>query len=201
MKLQPIVLPVSFALVSGVALGQTANPAPQPASHKPVVPAVATTIPPTGVHMTAEIGAFKIKRGSEAPDYGCLEISFKGTVLVSGLKGTAVPSNGAFLDFSQPQYKKDVYFSKGIGKLVVTGQFEGIQFFGQHVNAHYRGDGVIQLYGEFDKDLNTGLFWYDTRPEPKQYWSTNGITITPSPYTPQGGTSPAIKIKSVSGKS
>jgi hypothetical protein len=191
-------------LASGAVLMALAAIAQQPVSTPPAAiptPKVATTIPATGIHLVSEIGAFKIKRGSEAQNYGLLDITFKGTVLVSGLKGTVTPSKGAFLAFPQPKYNKKVYFSKGIGNLKVFGQFGGIQFFGQNVNAYYRGDGVIQLFGEFDKNLNTGFYWYDQTPSDKQFWGTSGRTITPTPYVNPQLSPGGIKIKDVTGKS
>ncbi len=191
------VLSLATGLVALAAVAQqpAARPAPK-LSDRLKVPPVSTTIPAMGIHLTTNLGSMKIKRGSEAPNFGHLEMTFRGTVLVSGLKGTATPSNGAELEFTQDQYNKKVFHSKGIGKLVVHGQFEGIQFFGGDLTAYYKGDGLVQLYGEFDKNLDTGSYWYDQNPAEKKFWGTSGMTITPTPLINPNNTAD-IKIKDV----
>jgi hypothetical protein len=137
-----------------------------------------------GLHLETNLGSFKIKQGSEQLDVGVLDIDFKGTILVSGLKGTATPSAGVKLEYDRPQDHKQVFYGKG--HLHVDGDFDGIQWFGDHMSATYRGTGVIQLFGEFDKALNTGYYWYGNDTASKMFWGTNGTTITPTPYRKAG---------------
>jgi hypothetical protein len=197
MTFRKLFYPLALCFAGGSAFPQQPSVVAPPKPKAP--PKVSTTIPSTGIHLSTNLGSFKIKRGSEALNYGRLEMTFKGTVAVSGLNGTIVPTNGTELELSQPKYKKLVYHSKGDGKLSIIGQFDGIQFFGEKVSAYYRGDGVLSLYGEFDKDLNTGLYWYDQTPNNKRFWGTNGLTITPTPYIDTRNQND-IKIKDVPAK-
>jgi hypothetical protein len=186
--------PMMKPQVSPLGAGTASGP-PRP----PAVPKVATTIPAKGIHLTTAIGSFKIKRGSEANNFGLLQMTFKGTVLVSGLKGVVTVGGGTALEFEQTDFNKKVYFSKGGGTLTVKGEFGGVQFFGQDLSAYYRGDGVLQLFGEFDKNLNTGFYWYDETPSDKKYWNTTGQQVTPTPFQ-SGDMESHIKVKNVTGK-
>ena len=70
------------------------------------------------------------------------------------------------------------------------------------MDAVYNGTGVIQLFGEFDKNLNTGFYWNGRFPNNKQFWGTFGQTVLPvsggGPTTP--APTPKIKVKDVTGK-
>jgi hypothetical protein len=166
-----------------------------------VISAVAApvTFPPNakGLHLETVVGSFKIKKGSDAPDTGVLDINFTGTVLISNLKGVATPSAGVRLDYNRPDMEKQVFH--GTGSLHIAGQFGGILFFGRDMHALYDGTGVIQLFGEFDKSLNTGWYWYGNDPKTKSYWGTFGATILPQRQI--FNTTPSkIKIKDVGAK-
>ncbi len=121
------------------------------------------------MHMRTKIGSFKIVDAQ-----GRLDFSFKGTVLISQLKGTAVPSGNLKKEYDA--HGRTVYF--GTGRIVVTGSWRGIQWFGTDMNGVWYGAGLARLAGEFDKDLNTGEFWFSD-PTRKEYWLTSGImTVT-----------------------
>ena len=148
-----------------------------------------------GLHMETNLGSFKIKRGSEDPDLGDLTMTFQGTVLVSGLKGAVETGGTVHLEYDRPDVGKKVYFGKGT--LHVNGQFQAIQFFGQDMKALYYGSGIIQLAGEFDKNLDTGTYWYGNEVKNKHYWGTNPIPITPSPQGQEAQQNTPIKIKKI----
>lgn len=152
----------------------------------------------SGLHLTSTLGSFKIKRGSEDLNKGVLEIHFTGTLLVSGLKGQAVPSGGVKLEYDRPDMDRKVFH--GTGALHVDGEFSSILFFGQNVDALYNGSGVVQLFGEFDKDLQTGYYWYGKDIAKKLDWGTTGVTILPNPVNRQQMERQKIKVKNVTGQ-
>ncbi|HWD38466.1 MAG TPA: hypothetical protein VG944_06430 [Fimbriimonas sp.] len=193
---------IALGAVASAVAYQDLSPAPKAAGAPKLGPIDYTK----GVHLESNVGSFKIKRGGEDLDDGVLDISFKGTILVSGLIGEATPTAPAVQETGTGQMQKDLqtwnkrlFHSAGVGKLHVKGKFDGIQFFGQDVSAYYRGTGVIQLYGEFDKNLNTGSYWYDETPKDKGFWGTGGAIITPRPRPDATGVG-NIKIKNITPK-
>lgn len=104
------------------------------------------------------IGSFKIL-GTDVPASGTVSFSFRGTVLVSGLEGTVVPTGSVRLEYADKPHRKQVFH--GAGSLTVNGKFTGIQFFGNDLVGKFIGFGLIRMYGEFDRNLNTGEFWYE----------------------------------------
>jgi hypothetical protein len=140
------------------------------------------------------VGSFKLL-GSEHPAHGRLEISFTGTVLVSGLtSGTVTPSGGVGKEYDNAQHKKQVFHGKG--KIVVDGEFEAIQFFGRDLTGTFTGLGIFRLYGEFDKNLNTGDYWYEGGEH--HDWGTGGSQLTVPGYNPAARAAalqPPVKIK------
>src|SRR5580658_11203479 len=146
-----ILCSAAVGALSCVAVAQQPN-GPKPMLHAPAYTGQAVKREGPGLHMETNLGSFKIKRGSEDPDLGDLTISFQGTVLVSGLKGTVDTGGSVHLEYDRPDVGKKVYFGKGT--LHVNGQFQAIQFFGQDMKALYYGTGIIQLAGEFDKNLD-----------------------------------------------
>lgn len=149
-----------------------------------------------GLHLQTNLGSFKIKRGNDQPDQGVLDIKFTGTVLVSDLVGTVTPGPGVKLEYNRPDMRKQVFH--GAGTLHVDGKFGGILFFGRDMNALYNGTGIIQLYGEFDKNLNTGFYWYGNNLQ-KNYWGTSGNQVLPV-YVSRTAPEQQIKVKDVGGK-
>lgn len=141
----------------------------------------------------SNLGSFKLQRGID-PAWGKLEFSFTGTVLVSGLvKGTVTPGPNVRLEYSDKKYRKLVYH--GSGKIVIDGTFDAIQFFGVNVSGTFTGLGIFRPYGEFDRNLNTGEYWYEG--DEHQDWGTGGPTV-PVPGKPRvqfGSAPPPPKIK------
>jgi hypothetical protein len=136
-----------------------------------------------------KVGSFKIL-GSESarppiPPRGHLEINFTGTVLVSGLAGKPKVEGNVNLEYENKTYKKLAYY--GTGKITVDGLFESIEWFGRDMSGSYRGIGNVRLFGEFDKDLHTGEWWYGSDPAKKNPWGTNLIEVVvpqPAPSRP-----------------
>jgi len=123
--------------------------------------------PTTGtMHLVCNVGSFRLVNGT-----GTVDITFKGTILVTELKGTVVPSGNVKVEWDKPN--KKAYF--GNGHLQIKGAFRNIQWFGSDLNATWVGNGRALLFGEYDKNLDTGFFWYDD-PAHKIPWSNGGWT-------------------------
>jgi hypothetical protein len=145
---------------------------PQSAVAK-AAPAAAAKKPYGTLNFQTSVGSFKILGVAEQPAEGTLTINFNGTVLISGLEGTATPSGSVRREYDNADHKKTIYFGKG--KLVVNGKYRGIQFFGRELTGRYVGHGAVRLYGEFDKNLQTGFFWFEGGE--KRPWATGGIQV------------------------
>lgn len=134
------------------------------------------------VHLQCNVGSFKILDGGpKAPAHGKLQMSFSGTVLISGLEGNNVTVTGNLRkEYQNDKYKKLCYF--GTGSITVDGNFGSIQWFGRNMTATFQGFGILRLYGEYDKNLDTGLFWYESSKEKKELWMNGGRTfLVPMP--------------------
>jgi hypothetical protein len=161
------------AVLACLAIGQKpATPAPAP---QPAIPASAKAMMPPPMpgdtfHIHTKVGTFKMLRKSpESPPAGRLEISFAGTVLVYGLEpGSFIQVTGNVRkEYDRPEHQRQVYF--GRGKILLVGKFQTCQWFGQDLDFTFTGSAVVRMVGEFDKNLETGYFWYDpTRKEPMQ---------------------------------
>lgn len=114
------------------------------------------------IFFRTNIGSFKFINGK-----GQVNISFKGSVLVSKLKGTISTTGNLRKEYDDKG--RQVYF--GTGTIALNGEFRAIQWFGKSLEGKWTGRGRARFVGEFDKDLKTGEFWYDTNPE-KQAWGT-----------------------------
>lgn len=127
---------------------------------------------------TTAIGSFKIISGGKTIK-GRLHMSFAGSVLVSGLlDGGKVTTEGAVeKQYEDKAHKKLAYH--GRGTITVEGEFRAIQWFGSDLNGDLKADAAIMgLYGEFDKDLHTGYYWWEPTPEQKKEWGNWGMRLT-----------------------
>lgn len=116
------------------------------------------------------VGSFKIlPRGDVLPS-GDLSFSFTGSVLISELKGTVVPGGNVRREYLNKERGKEVWF--GTGTLTIKGSFRSVQWFGRNLKAKFSGNGYMRLYGEFDKNLDTGYYWFDAKD--KKYWGNYG---------------------------
>lgn len=125
------------------------------------------------LHAKTNIGSAKSMDGK-----GRFEISFEGTLLISGYKGAPIQIQGELVQ----QYKdsgRTVYF--GRGRCILSGQWRGAQWFGQKLDLVWYGSGVLRIRGEFDKDMNTGSFWYDD-PKKATPFPTQGTMDVPVPF-------------------
>lgn len=163
-------------VLSAVTLGWT---------QAPQVPIPGTVKNPSygAIRFRANLGSFKIINGS-----GRVEVSFSGSMLISGLKpGTKLSVTGQ-LSKQYDSGGRTVYF--GVGKVVVDGEWRGIQVFGKKMDGLWYGKGVIRLSGEYDKNLNPGDYWYEKSTEPGKWPSTGSFDLT---VPPPGNAPPPIR--------
>ncbi|MCC7230841.1 MAG: hypothetical protein IT203_10640 [Fimbriimonadaceae bacterium] len=125
--------------------------------------------------LSTRVGSFKLLPRGDVMPSGTLTMSFTGSVLSSDLKGQVIPEGSVRKEYDNSKKGKQVWF--GTGKLTITGAFMAVQWFGRNLDAKFNGNGFIRLYGEFDKNLDTGYYWFD--PKDKKFWGTygNGVGI------------------------
>lgn len=144
------------------------------------------------VVFNAAIGSFKLVSPGERNAFGKLEMNFKGTVLLVGLKENApVQVSGNVRKEYENKDRERILFH-GQGRIVVDGTFKAIQWFGRDLSARYNGMGIFRLYGEFDNKGMTGT--YQITGDKLRYWGSGGITvIVPRPdFAPTA--KPKVKI-------
>jgi hypothetical protein len=155
---------LSSTLFSLAALSLAASTLAQPATSEqragvPNDPSFRT------LHLRTNLGSFKLIDG-----HGRVEISFTGTVLIVNLQGTHTTSGDLTLQFNDRGRR--AYF--GTGRIVVTGQWRGIQCFGRRLSATWFGRGVAHVSGDFDRNLETGWYWFDD-PARREAFPSAGI--------------------------
>ena len=142
------------------------------------------------LYFSTTVGSFKLLPPGPDKTKGALDMDFEGTVMISGLKGTAIPGPGIRLELSRPDHNRQVYFGKG--HIRIAGEYRAIQFFGRNLNGKFTGVTVARLYGEFDKNMETGYYWYASQPE-KQDWGSYGRTLTVPPYKAAAATQGKVR--------
>lgn len=124
------------------------------------------------MHLTTNIGSFKILNGE-----GKFDFTLRGSVMINRYKGKPLIIQGNL----QKQYEgKDRIVLFGTGRVVMEGTWRGMQWFGRDMKAVWYGKGVARLTGEFDKNLETGWYWYND-PNDKNAWSGQGSFDVPNP--------------------
>lgn len=148
------------------------------------------------VNLSTRLGMFKIvKINLDTPAEGRLEMSFKGTVLVSDYRGKEIVVKGDIRkEFPDPKvlprypegYRKVVYH--GTGTLILDGKYNAVQWMGRELKAKWTGKGFLRLYGEFDDNGETGTFYYND-PKKINYWAVPSmeLAIPGSMYGLPGG--------------
>jgi hypothetical protein len=125
------------------------------------------------LHLKCGLGSFKTRpKNPVGVVEGRMDITFSGSVLVNALKGTVEVGPGLTKEYDDNG--RQVYH--GTGRLVVDGQWRGLQWFGSDMEAVWFGTGIASLIGEFDKNLYTGEYWFDD-PLSKGTWSTHMTTV------------------------
>ncbi|OWU64478.1 MAG: hypothetical protein CBB60_009645 [Armatimonadetes bacterium Cent15-Ar3] len=137
----------------------------------------------------AAIGSFKLVSPGDRNAYGKLELTFKGTLLLVGLKpNTPVQVTGNLRkEYDNGSRERVIYH--GQGKIVVDGTMKSAQWFGRDLSARFNGMGIFRLYGEFDKKGMTGT--YQLTGDKLRYWGSGGMTVV----VPNPAITPSVKPK------
>lgn len=122
------------------------------------------------INLRTSIGSFKLISGE-----GIASFTFEGTVLLIDVKGDVKVEGKVKKEFDDPKLKRKAYFGKG--KITVNGSWRGIQWFGSNMQGTVKGKSIIRLAGEFDKNLDTGEYWFGNDTQNKRPWYTAGITV------------------------
>lgn len=133
------------------------------------------------LHMQTELGSFRLIDGR-----GRVQFSFQGTVLISKLKGTYKLDGAARKEYEG----HDRVVLNGRGTMTVTGEWRAIQWFGTNMKGTWYGFGIARLQGEFDRNLNTGVYWFED-PTDRRYWLANNVLDVTVP-TRKMGTNPNV---------
>jgi hypothetical protein len=177
---------VSFTAVivaiGAIVLAQTPiTPQPTGSIPKP-------TIGSDKILFTSNVGSFKILGSDLVPAKGVLDVKVDGTILVSGLEGN-VQVEGLTKEYELTDYKKIAYHGKG--RLVLNGTCRSVQAFGRAMSCSFKGNGLLRLYGEFDRNLETG--WVQYEGGDREAWGTGG-NVKVIPQQIYSGT-PNVKVK------
>lgn len=142
--------------------------------------------------MKTNKGSFKILSQADKKAFGKIQMSFKGTILIVGYEGTApiTTTPGLRVEYKNDKYARIEYF--GEGTLTLDGKFRAIQWFGKNLNMFWSGLGICRVYGEFDKNNETGT--YAIKGEPVRYWGSGGTTFT-VPARVSSSEAPPVIIK------
>ena len=135
---------------------------------------------PGTLHFSTKLGSFKLLSIEDELISGHIEMTFSGTILLTGA-AKPVLSGSLREEYRYPDLQKVAYSGKG--KLVVDGPLKSLQWFGSDLNAVFTGRGKVRLVGEFDKNLDTGEYWF-TDPKKKMPWPANNLQeLVVPPYS------------------
>jgi len=143
-------------------------------------------------HANATIGSFKLINGR-----GRAEINFSGTILIHGYKPRVAGQNFTLTGALTKEYddaKRERVMYHGNGKLVIDGEWKGIQFFGKNINMWFFGAGTFRNRGEFDKNLFCGDFWFENAAE-KKPWASSATMDVQIPMIVQKVNNPNVVPK------
>lgn len=150
--------------------------------------------PQTGeVVMKTAIGSFKMVSPGDQKAFGKLEMTFKGTVLFVGLDASApvVAEGNLRKEYDNKDRARVLYH--GSGRMVVNGKFKSIQWFGRDLSCRFNGMSIVRVYGEFDKNGQTGT--YQITGDKERYWQQGGLTFTvPKPDFNKTVAPPKVRI-------
>lgn len=148
-----------------------------------VTPSIAQAPDNTGeVVMKTNIGSFKITSPGDKKSFGKITMSFKGSLLIVGYDGKSPVSVSGNLRTEYENKSRDRVLYFGQGTVTLDGKFHAIQWFGRNLTMNWNGMGICRLYGEFDKEGNTGT--YSIKGDVLRYWGNGGTMFTlPAPNT------------------
>lgn len=183
--LEPMMTPksIAMALAAAAAIGSAqAQPAtPAQRAGVPADPSFGT------MHFRSNVGSFKMIDGQ-----GRVTIDFQGTMLISRHEGPAPTIEGNLrVEYDNRDRGKRVLF--GTGRVTLVGKWRAVQVFGRGLGAVWFGRGVVRLSGEFDRNLETGWYWYDD-PADRNPWPSQGTAdFYLPPLRPGGNVTPRAR--------
>lgn len=121
-------------------------------------------------HMQTKLGSFKVIGGE-----GRIDFTFKGTLLVSNLTDGEMQIVSGNLKKEYSKNNRTVY--TGQARVIITGKYRGIQWFGSDMKAVWYGKGFVRVSGEFDRDLNTGSYWFEKPGDGMNFPSSSVMSI------------------------
>lgn len=137
--------------------------------------------PSETLYFQTNLGSFRSANGA-----GKMTFSFSGTVLIHNWdldvktkdiekapKTYKVTLQGNIRK-EYERHGRAVYFGKGT--ITIEGAWRAIQWFGKDMKGQWTGQGAISIVGEFDKQGNTGTYWYD--PAKKNFWPTSLMELS-----------------------
>jgi hypothetical protein len=122
---------------------------------------------------STNVGSLKILNQGPTNPNGHLEMSFTGTILVSGNPKMVLTGN-VKKEYEDKPHHKSVF--SGTGKIVIDGEFENLQWFGKNLTGSFKGHGYIRLYGDYDANLKTGTYTFGDNLKTGD-WGTNGTSL------------------------
>lgn len=162
-------LPIRFAVLGALAvICSSAMPQPATEAQKSGVRSSANY---GTMHLEAPLGSFKIIDGE-----GRVEMTFSGSMMLSQVDGN-VAVEGQLSQIYNDRGRKVLY---GKGKVVVTGKWRAIQWFGKGMVSTWYGSGIVRLTGEYDRNFNPGKFWYEDANN-KSDWPVTASFDYPNP--------------------
>ena len=156
-----------------------------------IVPCIAQAPQQTGeVVMKTNIGAFKITSPGDQKSFGKIKMSFKGSCLIVGYEGATLGvTPGLRVEYQDAKRQRVEYF--GTGTITLDGKFRAIQWFGRNLDMNWAGLGICRVYGEFDKNGDTGTF--AIKGNKPAYWGTGGMQFVLPPRN-SSFVQPKVKI-------
>lgn len=161
---------ISFGILTGVAFVVAQGRLPNLSEENIPKP----TIGSDTLKFKTTLGSFKLLGSDKDPARGNLTVSFRGTVLLTDPKGDLKITGDVKKEYENTLHKKVAYFGKG--RLTLNGSARSVQFFGSDVDGVFKGFGAIRLYGEFDRNYDTGTYQYGSGQA--MPWGTGGITLS-----------------------
>lgn len=121
------------------------------------------------MHLQTQVGSCKFLNGR-----GRVEISFQGSILLSNVRGRKEITGNLVRQYNANG--RELYYGKG--RIVVTGQWRAIQWFGENFRAVWFGQGSVRVSGEYARnpqtgEFETGFFWYED-PTKRTAWPAQG---------------------------
>jgi hypothetical protein len=109
---------------------------------------------------------------------GKIKLSFKGTVLIRNYKGSLTTTGNLRKEYNE--HGRSVFF--GDGSITLDGHWESMQWFGRDMVGSWFGRGGFRLYGDYDRNMETGFWWVDGVEKDKLPWPTQSSNYV-LPYT------------------